>query len=94
MKAAAYAYTANAVAAIGSIIPILGMLIGLAGLAYGIYLLYLGLPHTMKCPPERAGGYAAVTLIIAWVVNFIISLILGGIVVVGIIGTAALTGAH
>ena len=43
----------------------LGFLIMLVGVVYGIYLLYLGLPVTMKCPPEKAGAYTAVTMICA-----------------------------
>jgi len=39
----------------------------------------------MKCPPDKAGGYTAVTIIIAIVLSWII-----GIVVAGIVGTGAL----
>src|SRR5262249_30201078 len=60
MKTVAYASTASCVAGVAQILPLLGTLIGIAALVYGIYLLYLGLPHTMKSPPERAGGYTAV----------------------------------
>src|SRR5699024_1357435 len=54
LKAVGYAWTAAWVAGIAVILPWLGGLIALAGGIYSIYLLYLGLPHTMKCPPERA----------------------------------------
>jgi hypothetical protein len=47
--------------------------------------MYLGLPPTMKSPPERAGGYTAVTIIIAIVLSWIIAL-----VVAGVVGTGAL----
>ena len=50
----------------------LGGLIALAGLVYGIYLLYLGLPQTMKCPPERSAGYTAVAVIIAIVAGWVL----------------------
>ncbi|MBU6199025.1 MAG: YIP1 family protein [Xanthomonadaceae bacterium] len=86
LKTSAYTYTASAIASIGLILGFgLGMLIGLAGLIYGIYLLYLGLPNTMKCPPEKAGGYTAVSIICAIVLWWII-----GLVTVGIVGTSML----
>ena len=85
LKTVAYSWTASWVAGIAALIPWLGFLIILAALAYGIYLLYLGLPSTMKCPPDKAGGYTAVTIIIAIVLSWII-----GIVVAGIVGTGAL----
>jgi hypothetical protein len=87
LKTVAYAWTASWVAGIAALIPWLGFLIMLAALVYGIYLLYLGLPSTMKCPPDKAGGYTAVTIIIAIVLSWII-----GIVVAGIVGTGALMG--
>src|SRR4051794_33306361 len=65
LKVVAYSYTASWIASIGILLPYLGVLILFAGLVYGIYLLYLGLPPTMKCPPQKAGGYTAVTLICA-----------------------------
>ena len=88
LKTVAYAWTAGWVAGIAVILPWLGWLVAIAGLIYGIYLFYLGLPHTMRCPPERAGGYTAVIVIITIVLSWIVSLIM-----TGIIGTAALTGA-
>lgn len=88
LKTVAYAWTAAWVAGVAVIIPWLGWLIGLAGAIYAIYLLYLGLPHTMKCPPEKAGGYTALSVIVAIVLSWFVS-----IIVTGVIGTAALTGA-
>jgi Yip1 domain len=81
LKVVAYSYTASWIAGIAVLLGGLGMLIILVGLVYGIYLLYLGLPPTMKCPPEKAGGYTAVTLICAilvfWLVFYILSSVLG-----------------
>lgn len=88
LKTVAYAWTAGWVAGIAVIIPWLGWLVAIAGVIYGIYLLYLGLPHTMRCPPERAGGYTAVIVIIGIALSWIV-----GLIMAGIIGTAALTGA-
>ena len=88
LKTIAYAWTAYWIASIGTIVPWLGWLIGIAGGVYSIYLLYLGLPHTMKCPPDKAAGYTAVSVVIAIVLGWII-----GLVVAGVVGTAAFTGA-
>jgi len=91
LKTVAYSWTAAWIAGIGVIVPWLGILILLAGGIYSIYLLYLGLPHTMKCPPEKAAGYTAVSVIIAIVLGWVISLIVG-LLFVGAMGGAALSG--
>ncbi|MGH8185373.1 MAG: Yip1 family protein, partial [Steroidobacteraceae bacterium] len=83
LKVVAYAYTASWIAGVGQIVPILGLLIGIAGGIYSIYLLYLGLPHTMKCPPDKAAGYTAVTIIIAIVLSLAIGAVIGSIVGTG-----------
>jgi hypothetical protein len=91
LKSVTYAYTASWVAAIGSIVPILGILIGLAGGIYSIYLLYLGLPHTMKCPEDKAVGYAAVVIIIGWVISWVVTAMLTGMLIASImVGAAAI----
>ena len=81
LKTVAYSYTASWIAGIAVLVPVLGLLITLAAGIYGIYLLYLGLPHTMKCPPDKAAGYTAVIIIVVIVLSFLI----GGLV-------AAVTG--
>jgi hypothetical protein len=79
LKTITYAYTASCIAGLGAIVPFLAVLIAIAGGIYGIYLLYLGLPHTMKSPPERAGGYTAVIIIVAIVLNLVIWAIVGSV---------------
>ncbi|MGH8217739.1 MAG: Yip1 family protein [Steroidobacteraceae bacterium] len=74
LKVVAYAYTASWIAGIGAVIPGLRWLIALAGLLYSIYLLYLGLPYTMKCPPGEAVKYTAVTLVAAIALSWVISI--------------------
>jgi len=94
-KSAAYCYTPVWVIGILNIIPGLGILTGLLGLAaaiYAIYLLYVGLPHTMKCPPERAGGYAAVVIIIAFVLGLILGIVIAAVSGVGKMANMAATG--
>ncbi|EIL93956.1 Yip1 family protein [Rhodanobacter spathiphylli] len=88
LKTVAYAWTASWIAGIALIVPWLGWLVALAGAVYGVYLLYLGLPQTMKCPAEKSAGYTAVSVIIAFVLSWIV-----GAIVIGVVGTAAFTGA-
>ncbi len=59
------------------ILPGLGFLVGLLVLAaaiYSIYLMYLGLQHTMKSPQNKAGGYTAVVIIIGIVLGWILAI--------------------
>jgi len=79
LKTVAYAFTAAWVAGIGQIVPWLGTLIALAGAAYSIYLLYLGLPRTMGCPPERAVAYTAVSIVAAIILSLIIGAVVGAV---------------
>lgn len=76
LKTAAYSYTAAWVASIFHMIPGLGIL-SIVGL-YSFYLLYLGLPVTMKAPQEKAVGYTVVAVICAIVLMVVFSAI-GGI---------------
>jgi hypothetical protein len=94
LKTVAYSLTAYWVAGIAVIIPWLGWLISLLGAIYAIYLLYLGLPFTMKCPPEKSGGYTALSVIAAIVLYWIMMLIVGGVIGTAVMGGAAMTGAH
>lgn len=86
LKTVCYAWTAAWVAGIAVIVPGLGWLLALAGGAYSIYLLYTGLPHTMQCPPERAGVYTAVSVVVAVVLGWVMALVVAGIAGAGILG--------
>ncbi len=79
LKVVAYAYTAAWIAGVLQLIPWIGIPLLLLGSLYSIYLLYLGLPVTMKCPPEKSLGYTAVSIIVAIVIGFVISAVVGGI---------------
>lgn len=83
LKTMAYAATASWVASIIQILPGIGWLIAIAGAIYSIYLLYLGLPHTMKCPPEKAGGYTAVSILVAIVLWFVTAMVVSSVAGVG-----------
>jgi len=82
-KTVAYAYTASWVAGFGQILPYLGFLIALVGGIYSIYLLYLGVQYTMKCPPQKAAGYTAVAIIVAIILSFVVFTVVGGITGMG-----------
>jgi len=92
LKVVAYAYTASWVAAIIGIVPGLGLLSALAGAIYGLYLLYLGLPFTMKCPAEKSLGYTVVTVIVVIVVSIVLGLIMRSIGGFGAFGSGPLMG--
>ena len=94
LKAAAYSLTAGWIASIGLIVPWLGLLIALAGGIYSIYLLYLGLPATMKCPPQKAGSYTAVSVICAIVLNAVIVAVVSSITSPGAGGWSGGTGSR
>jgi hypothetical protein len=53
----------------GFLTALLGLLAGL----YSIYLIYLGLPVLMKCPPDKAAGYTAVVIVCAIVAMVVLS---------------------
>lgn len=91
VKVIGYAWTAAWVAGIATIVPWLGWLVVLAGGIYSIYLLYLGLPHTMKCPPEKAAGYTVVTAIIAVVLSWIMAMLIAA--ATGLAGLGGATAA-
>jgi hypothetical protein len=92
LKVVAYSYTASWVAAIIGIVPGLGVIAALAGLGYGLYLLNLGLPFTMKCPPEKSLGYTVVTIIAAIIVGIVLNIVIGQVGGYGHGLTRGLTG--
>jgi len=75
LKAAGYAYTAYWVASIATIVPVLGAIVLVAGGLYSLYLLYLGLPVTMRAPSDRALPYTALIV----VCGIVIAIVLGAI---------------
>ena len=91
LKAAAYAATGAWVGGLFQVVPWFGWLFGLAGAVYSVYLLYLGLPHTMKAPPEKAAGYTAVTIIVAIILSWILWAIVGSIVGRSMMGAPSTT---
>ncbi|HET8900105.1 MAG TPA: Yip1 family protein [Rhodanobacteraceae bacterium] len=91
LKAIGYAYTAVWIAGFGHLIPWLGTLILIAGGVYSIYLLYLGLPHTMQCPQDKAAGYTVVTVLISLVLGWIMMLLVGGMFMTAHVAGSSIT---
>lgn len=87
LKSIAYAKTAGWVVSVLSLIGLLGSLATIAAAIYGIYLLYIGLPFTKKCPQDRAGGYAAIAIILGFLLALILGVVLASIT--GISGAMA-----
>jgi hypothetical protein len=79
------------VCGIFNLLPGLGLL-AFVGVAYSIYLLYLGLPVTMKCPQDRSGGYTATVVVIALILGIVLGAIVGIASGVSAVGRGALTG--
>lgn len=79
LKAAGYSFTASWLCGLGELLPVMSGIIALAGALYSVYLLYVGLPFTMRVPAERAGGYTVAVVVVAVVLGWIMSLITGGI---------------
>lgn len=88
LKVVAYSSTASLVAGVAAIVPFFGGLIALAAAIYGIYLFYLGLPPTMKCPPEKAVAYTAVSMIVALVIGAVFWGLAGRMMVGGMMSGA------
>jgi hypothetical protein len=65
------------------LVPFISLLIMLVAGIYGIYLLYLGLPHTMKCPQEKAAGYTAVIIIVVILLSLLIGAVVASVTGVG-----------
>jgi hypothetical protein len=83
VKLIAYSATAGWVGAVLGLVPWIGWLLSIAGMIYGIYLVYVGAPHTSKVPPDRAAGFTAVVVLIWLVLYFVVAGITGAIAVTG-----------
>lgn len=92
LKAVGYAWTAAWVAGIAVILPWVGWLVALAGGIYSIWLLYLGLPHTMKSAPEKSLAYTAVTVVCALLLSWVVGLVVAGVTSVGAMAAGAMAG--
>jgi len=89
MQLVAYSYTPAWVAGILTIVPVLGVLV-LIGSIYGLYLMYLGFPHTMKTPQDKVVAYMVVSIIVLLVIYFLLTAVLT-MIVFGIFGLSAMS---
>jgi hypothetical protein len=78
MQTVIYSMTPAWIGGILQVFPSIGWIGSLFGL-YSIYLIYLGLPHTMKTPQEKVAIYMIVTLVVLIFVYIIVGMVLGGI---------------
>ena len=93
MKVVAYGLTAGCVASVLYLLPsmLLSLLVLLA-CCYGVYVFYLGLPALMKCPQDKAVGYAAVVIVIAIVAGVVIGAVLGTVTGLGLLAAGGRHG--
>ena len=89
MQLVAYSYTPAWVSGILNIIPVLGVLVLVASI-YGLYLMYLGFPHTMKTPDDKVVVYMVVSIVVLIVVYFVLTALLTAIVL-GVFGLSAMS---
>ena len=75
LKTTAYSGTAAWVGGIFSLLPSIWAL-GLLAALYSCFLLFLGLPVLMKAPEDKAPAYAAVVIVLAIVLYFVMRAIL------------------
>jgi hypothetical protein len=78
MQLVAYSYTPAWVGGLLMIFPPLswvGMLFGI----YGLYLIFLGLPHTMKTPSDKVVTYMVISILVLIGVYVIIGMIFAAI---------------
>ena len=86
-KTSVYSYTPGLVAGVLQIVPLLGGFIAVIAGLYGLYLLYVGLPLTMKAPREKAAAYNVVVVIASIVRMIVVSVIMGFFGVLGVMGS-------
>ena len=91
MQLVAYSNTAAWVCAVFNVIPFLGLVTWIGAL-YGIYIMYLGMPHIMKTPQDKVVAYMVVSWLIGVVIAFAIVAVLTAVAVSVILGTAGIGG--
>ncbi len=74
LKVVAYGATAGFVGGVFNLWPAVSIL-GLVAALYSIYLVYLGLPVLMKCPPDKALVYTAVVVGGAFVAGVVVGMV-------------------
>jgi len=86
MKLAVFSMTPGWIAGVLHLIPYLGPL-AILGSLYGLYILYLGFSASlMDTPQDKIIGYLIVSILVGIVLMAVVSMILGGIFLVGAVG--------
>jgi hypothetical protein len=86
LKTAVYSYTPALAAGITRVVPVLGGFVVFVASLYSLYVLYLGLPVTMKAPRDKTPGYTVVIVIASIIIGVMVSglfLLLGGLGIIG-----------
>ncbi len=78
MQLVVYSYTPAWIGGLLMIYPPLGFIGSLFGI-YGLYLIYLGLPHTMKTPADKVVTYMVISIVAIVVIYFVVAAIFAGI---------------
>ena len=89
LKLAVYSYTPAWIAGVLQIVPVLGIL-GIFAALYGVYLLYLGLPHLMRSPQDKSIPYTVVVLLCAVVLSVVITAVGAMVIGTGMAGRGSL----
>ena len=76
VKLVAYSATPGFVAGVLSIFPPLAMLEILAAF-WGLYLFFVGVPVVMQTSRDKALAYTAVTMVCAFMIGFVLSMVIG-----------------
>lgn len=79
-KLVTYSLTAAWIAGFLGIVPMLAAIAAIAGGIYSIYVLFLGATPMMDVPQDKAGGYIAVTVLVAIVVSIVLNMVAAAIV--------------
>jgi hypothetical protein len=90
LKLAGYSSTPGWIFAILRLYPPLGFIASIAGL-YNLYVLWLGVPETMRVPKEKAIVYILILIVVEIAIYFAISIVLGIIAVAALAMTGGLS---
>lgn len=75
LKLIVFASTAGMVGGVFNLLPGTLSILGLLAALYSIYLIYLGLPVLMQCPPAKAVAYTAVVVVCGIVLGVVVGLL-------------------
>jgi hypothetical protein len=80
----------------GLIAPFLGAaggIVSIAAVAYVVYLIYTGIRPLMEAPAEKVAGFTVVIILIYIVLTFLLTLVVGGMLIAALFGGAMMAGA-